>query len=219
MSLFKNLFKKPEVHKQQEQSLEEYVAELRAKRMAERQPVLSRGSVKNAPDGFNHFNLNDVVIGREENAIRYLFAGDNAAVLVRDLQILNNLARAANDLVPDLPDFSIDRTEISFDPFPDEVRQRWLFSRLIIEGLTGTGKLKKYPVSAHIETITGEKFATLYYTLDGTIGKGGVSVHLHPHSKQYISYSFDFINGVVSHIWKNTQADKIELYNKNHDKL
>ena len=219
MSLFKNLFKKPKAHEQQEQSLEEYVAELRAQRIAERQPVLSRGSVENAPDGFNHFNLNDVVIGKEENATRYLFAGDNAAVLIHDLQILNNLARAANNLVPGLPNFSIDKTEIAFDPFPDEVRQGWLFSRLIIEDLTGTGKLKKYPVSAHIETITGEKFATLYYTLDGAIGKGGVSVHLHPHSKQFVSYRFDFINGVVSHVRKNTEAGKIELYNKNNDKL
>lgn len=217
MSLF-NLFKKPEPQKQQkEQSFEEYMTDLRKQRMKELQPALSRGSAENAPSGFDHFNLNDVVIGKsKEGYIHYLFAGDNAATLIHDLQAVNKLAYTANKLVPGLPNFIIDSAEIAFDPFPDKARQMWLFSKLIIEGLTETGKTKKYPVSAIIETITGEKSGRLYYTLDGKIGKGNITIHLFPNTDKFINYGFNFINGVVSHVWESKQEKK-ELYNKNHD--
>lgn len=217
MGLF-NLFKKPEP--KQVQTFEEFMTDLRVQRMEDRQLVLSRGSVENAPAGFNHFNLDDVMVGKAKDGFqRYLFAGANAAVLIQDFQIVNDLARSANEFVPGLPDFRIDGVEIAFDPFPDEKRQSWLFSKLIIEDLTETGKLKKYPVSAVVETITGEKSAKLYYTLDGVIGKGWVSVHLFPNTKQFVAYGFDFINGVVSHVWENTESGKTVLYNKNNGNL
>lgn len=220
MSLF-NIFKKPEPRKQQkEQSFEEYMVNLRAQRMAELEPVLSAGSVENAPAGFDHFDLNDVMIGKAADGFsHYLFTGGNAAALMRDIQIVNGLARSANELVPGLPDFQIDGAEIAFEPFPDAKRQGWLFSRLIIEDFTKTGKPKKYPVSAIVQTITGEKSAKLHYTLDGVIGKGSVSVHLFPNTKQFVSYGFDFINGVVSHIWESTENGKAVLYNKNNGDL
>lgn len=220
MPLF-NIFKKQEPQKQQnEQSLEEYMADLRAQRMVERKPVLSHGSVENAPAGFNHFNLDDVLIGYAKDGLNsYLFAGDNAATLMQDFQIVNDLSRSANALVPGLPDFHIDGVEIAFDPFPNEKRHSWLFSKLRIEDLTETGKLKKYPVSAIVETITGEKYARLHYTLGGVIGKGSVSVHLFPNTKKFVIYGFDFINGVVSHVWENTENGKAVLYNKNNGNM
>ena len=211
MKLF-NIFKKPDQQKQQEQTVEELVAEIRAQRMVEWQPVLSRGSVNNAPAGFDHFNLEDVMIGTERGEYsHYLFAGDNAATLVRDLQYTNRFAREANTIVPGLPDFSISNMEVVLDPFPDASKQRWLFSRLIIADLTESGKLKKYPVQALIETIDGAKGARLYYTLNGSIGKGSYYIH----GKDNIHYSMDFINNVVSHIWRSTEDGKTVLYNKN----
>lgn len=215
MGLF-NLFKKPEPKRPavQEQSFDEFMEDLRAQRMAERLPVLSRGAVKNAPEGFDHFNLNDVMVGTVPGPYdHYLFAGDNASVLINDVRYLNDMAALAADLVPDAPPFYIDPVEIAFDPFPDEKNQKWLFSRIIVEPLTETGKLKKYPVVALVETISGRLSAKMYYTRNGEIGKGNIVYHVG--SADVFGYSMDFINGVVSHVWKSTADGKLALYNKN----
>ena len=200
----------------QDADLRDYMAELAAQRLAEYEPILSRGPVPDAPAGFDHFDLRDVLIGTVRGEYeRYLFTGDNAAALIRDVHSVNRLAAEANAMAPGLPDFSIQNVEIAVDPFPDAKNQKWLYSYLIIEPQTATGKQKKYPVQAYVETFTGLKNARLYYTLDGRIGKGGVVVHVNPHTADCITYGFDFINGVVSHVWKNTGAGKVNLYNKN----
>lgn len=214
MGIFDFLKKKP-----QEQTLEELVADLRAQRFAERQPILSRGAIPNAPAGFDHFNLQDVMIGKVQEHGWYLFAGDNAATLVYDIRQINNYAIEANNLVPGLPTFFIDPIEIVLDPLPDNNYPQWYFSRIIIEDLTPTGKLKKYPVCAYVETITGNKNAKIYYTLNGIIGKGRIIHHINRNANNYTSYGMDFINDVVSHVWQNTENGKIVLYNKNHDDL
>lgn len=217
MGLF-NLFKKPEPKcpAVQEQSFDEFMADLRAQRLADRQPVLSRGPVPNAPTGFDHFDLSDIVIGTEAGQHDwYLFAGNNAATLSNDVRYLNRFAEEAAVLAPGVPSLVIDPVTIAFDPFPDKERQSWHFSRLFLEPPTETGRMKKYPVTAMIETITGDRSGRLYYTPDGQIGKGSVVLHVNPHSKEFVSYSMDFINGVVSHVWKNTADGKLALYNKN----
>ena len=218
MGLF-DLFKKPKPKPQpepEEQTLEELLADLRAKRMAECMPVIKRGAVADAPESFDHFNLNDVLIGTVQGQFdRFLFAGDNMRVLHDDLNYLNDLAQKANALVSGIPFFAIDPFSVAFEPFPDIQRQRWLYSKIAIEEKTPTGKLKKYPVSALIETQTGEKQARLYYTIDGIIGKGGISVHVNPNTKEFVVYGFDFINGKVSHVWKSNENGKTVLYNKN----
>lgn len=221
MGLFDFLRQKPSQNQvkpsHNQDPIDDFRAELRAKRLAEWQPVLSRGSVENAPAGFDHFNLNDVLIGTECGEYRhYLFDGDNTAVLIGDLRRVNQIVADARSIVPVLPDLSIQNVEIACDPFPDALEQRWLFSRLIVEGLTETGRLKKYPVSVRVETIVGEKGARLYYMLDGTIGKGSVWIHLNRHTEDFHSYSLDFINGVLSHVWKtDSRGIKVTLYNKN----
>lgn len=217
MGLF-NLFKKPELRTQpkQEQSFDEFMADLRAQRMAERLPVLSRGAVKNAPEGFDHFNLNDVIIGTVPGPHGfYLFAGDNALVLRNDVAYLNEMAALAEGLAPGAPSFYIEPLTIAFDPFPDKARQGWSFSKLIIEPKTKTGKLKKYPVAAIVETMGGNLTGNLYYTIDGQIGKGWIALHLNPNTKDFVSYNMDFINGVISHVWKSDSNGKTALYNKN----
>lgn len=216
MGLF-DFFKKPEPQRQttKEQSFDEYMEDLRAQRLADRQPVLSRGPVPNAPDGFDHFDLSDVLIGTiQQEYNRYLFTGNNAATLVNDVRYLNELAQQAAELAPSAPSFIIEAVTIAFEPFPDKERQTWHFSQIIVEGLTETGRVKKYPVRAEIDTITGDLTGKLYYTLDGHIGKGSVTRHVNPHSKEFVSYRMDFINGVVSHVWKDTADGKIALYNK-----
>ena len=209
---FFDFFKKNPSTKQVVQ--DDIYAEIHAKRLAELQPVTSRGFVKNAPLGFDHFNLNDVLVGTVRGEHEwYLFDGNNAAELIYDLRQLNKLASEASLLVPEIPDLSIQNVEIVTEPFPGPDGQ-WLFSRIIVEPLTETGKLKKYPVCALVQTISGKKSARLFYTLDGIIGKGSVSKSLNTHSGSFTSYGFDFINGVISHVWKNTNQGKEMLYNK-----
>lgn len=221
MGLFDFLKQKPSQNQVKPSSkqvlIDDFRAEMRAKRLAEWQPVFSRGSVKDAPAGFDHFNLNDVIIGTVKGEYDYyLLAGDNAAVLISDIQRVNQISEEANRIVPGLPAFEIQGVEIAFDPFPDVAAQTWLFSRIIVDSLTETGRLKKYPVSVLVETIAGEKAAKLYYTLDGTIGKGSVWIHLNRNTADFVSYSMDFINGIVSHIWKTEErGQKVQLYNKN----
>lgn len=215
MGLF-NLFKKPEPRTQpkQEQSFDEFMADLRAQRMAERLPVLSRGAVKNAPEGFDHFNLNDVMVGTVPGPYdHYLFAGDNALVLRNDVAYLNEMAALAGKLAPSAPPFYIEPLTIAFDPFPDKLRQGWSFSKLVIEPKTETGKLKKYPVAAIVETMSGELTGKLYYTIGGKIGKGNIVYHTSDPDAP--TYSADFINGVISHVWKSDRNGKTALYNKN----
>lgn len=222
MGIF-DLFKTPKLKQQEtqeEQTLEEYLSELRAKRMAERFPETKRGVIPNAPEGFNHFNLNDVLVGMVNGEYHYyLFAGDNLKILKDDLSYLNSFAQEANNLVKGVPYFAIDPFEVACDPFPDYQRQSWLFSRIIIEDKTPTGKLKKYPVKALIQTLNGEKTGSLYYTLDGRIGKGGIIVHLNPNTKDFIAYGFDFIADKISYVWESKETGKIMLYNKNNGSM
>lgn len=211
MGIF-NLFKKP--GPKQEQTFEEFMTDLRVQRMTERQPVLKRGAVPGAPPGFDHFNLKEVIIGTVPGQRDcYLFAGDNALVLRNDVAYLNEMAALAESLAPGAPSFYIEPFTIAFDPFPDKKRQNRSYSKLIIEPKTETGKLKKYPVAAVVETMGGDLTGKLYYTIAGQIGKGNVVYHTGDPDAP--TYSADFIYGVISHVWKSDSNGKTALYNKN----
>lgn len=218
MGIFDVFRKKQAPAPEEDQSIEDFMSEYRAKRMEEERPILFRGAVGDPlPPEFTHFDLNNVVIGRIHNEYdRYLFDGENAAMLIRDIHAVNEYALKAAELVPGIPSFYIDPVEVAVDPFPIPKQQRWQFSRIIVDAFTETGRIKKYPVRVLVETLTGEKTAHFYYLPIGLVGKGSITIHLKPNTAEHTSYSMDFINGVVSHVWENTAAGKTALYNKNN---
>lgn len=219
MALFSFLKKKAPAAKKEDQSFEEYMRDLRAGRMAENEPVLSRGSVDRAPVmNTKKFHFDDVLIGTVPGGKHYLLDGSNAAAFIHDLDYINGIAESANAEVVGLPSFCLSQFEIAFEPFPFPERQSWQFCRLVIEDLTPTGKQKKYPLSIIVETFTDSKSAKFYYDQDGLIGKGRIRVVNPDKSNGIASYSMDFINGKVSHITASSLAgERFELYNKNHE--
>ena len=129
------------------------------------------------------------------------------------MDYINTFSHMAAHEIYGLPDFIVDRFDTAFEPYPCFEQQNWSYCRLIVEGLTPTNEQKKYPLSVVWETISGIKHGRFYYTADGNIGKGWIS-NKNPDDPE-VSYSIDFINGKLSHIWVHSSDGKHAIFNKN----
>ena len=179
-----------------------FVAELRAKRLEENKPVLSRGAVQYAPVlTSSRFQFDDVTIATVWGKnVFYLLDGLNATSFFEDLDAINTFAREAIIINPSLPCFEFDPAENILIPSALSGDQTWTFSRISIEGLTETGKQKKYPFSIWAESILGSKRGRFYYDQSGMLGKGHISVSNPDIDSEEQSYSVEFGNGKLLRI-------------------
>ena len=203
---------------QDEQATNDFMAKLRAERIEENKPVLSRGPVQYAPVlTSSRFQFDNVLIATVwgKNTF-YLLDGSNAASFFEDLEIINTFAREANMINPSLPRFEFDPAEIVLVPVVLEGCQTWTFSHLTIEGLSNTGKQKKYPFSIVAESIIGARHGRFYYDQSGNLGKGRITVPNPDIDAQEQAYSIEFGNGKLLRISVLTRNHGRQmLYNAN----
>lgn len=200
------------------QTADNYMEKLKAERIEGNKPVLSRGPVQYPPVlTSSRFQFDNVPIatvwGKNDF---YLLDGLNEASFFEDLETINIYAREANMIKPSLPRFEFDPAEILLSPAVLDGDQTWTFSRLSIEGLTETGKQKKYPFSIWAESILGSKRGRFYYDQAGNLGKGHISVSNPNIDSQEQSYSVEFGNGKLLRISVLTRSfGRQMLYNVN----
>jgi hypothetical protein len=185
-------------------------------RMEMFRPVISYGPVNfNPPLESNKFDFDTCMIGIVEGKYKsYILDGNNGAAFIRDIPYINRFAQEANNLIIGLPSFALGKMEIVFEPFFSFERGQWLWSRIQNEGVTPTGKPKKFPFSIIIDTYSGEKSGRFYYDSLCMLGKGHINVKNPDDSNGIFSYSIDFGNEKLLRIIANTQADGRQmLYN------
>lgn len=196
---------------------DDFIAELRAKRLKENAPILTYEQIKNPPLMYTtKFQFDHVLTATTwGNHKAYLLNDNNASAFVRDMDYINEFVNIANQEIVGLPDMTVSRFDTAFEPIPDVSDQTWRYSKFLIEGLTATGKQKKYPVYIRWETISGQKHGMFYYDQYGLLSKGSVSVKNPDIESGIFNYSIDFINEKLSHIWAFTRDGKRALFNKN----
>lgn len=203
------------------ESMRDYYTE----RLVMTKPFFTYTDIENPPEMFTtKFNFNKVLTANDPyyKTSYFLLSGDNARAFVKEMPHINEITQKAHDYIEGLPDFSIDKFTTIWEPIPISTNYfryspYWQASRFIIAPLTPGGKQKKYPIIIDYQDITGMKSGSFYFDKYGIVGKGRITVNNSDRESGICSYSLDFIDFKISHIWIHVgqNSEKKVLYNKN----
>lgn len=158
---------------------EDFMANLKEKRKEESRPKIARVDARDKFYSYKgtEFDWSDVAIAKSNSGTRYLLDGSNADKVFDDIVALNEFADQAESIA-DVPNFRIPIADILLAPewMEKGYENKWLFSYILPEPLTKTGKLPKYPVYVQLVSRSESYEARLKYNQKDKIGSAEIRV-------------------------------------------